>query len=160
MIKATQKPLVSIILPVYKSEVYLESCLNSLSNQTYKNIEIVAVVDYLGDNSLKILKKHKKTDKRLRVYNNLQRYGLASTLNRAVTLSRGSYIAFMDATSLADRSRIAKQVRFLEKNPKIGAVGTQIAQINDKNRTLGSSQFPLSHTDIYKHLIGTENFKF
>ena len=85
----SNKPLISVILPVFKSERYLESCLNSLSKQTYQNIEIVAIVDYLGDNSLKILRKHKKTDNRLRVIHNLQRYGLASTLNRAVRLSKG-----------------------------------------------------------------------
>jgi glycosyltransferase involved in cell wall biosynthesis len=160
MNKATQKPLVSVILPVYKSEAYLEACLNSLSGQTYRNIEIVAVVDYLGDNSLKILRKHKKTDKRLRVYNNLQRYGLASTLNRAVRLAKGEYIALMEATNIADRTRIAKQVKFLEKNPKAGAVGSQIVLINDKNRSVSNSAFPLLFDDIYKHLMTGETFKF
>lgn len=161
MIKANpNKPLVSVILPVYKSEQYLEACLNSLSNQTYENIEIVAVVDYLGDNCLKILRKHKKTDKRLRIYNNLQRYGLASTLNRAVRLSRGSYLALMDSTSIADRNRVSKQVRFLENNEKIGALGCQTVIVNDKNRKISSSNFPLLFDDIYKHLITGETFKF
>jgi len=161
MIKANpKKPLVSIILPVYKSEKYLESCLKSLSNQTYENIEIIAVVDYLGDNSLKILKKHKRTNKRLRIYNNLQRYGLASTLNRAVKLSKGQYLAFMDSTSIADRNRISKQLSFLKKNEKIGAVGTQITFINDKNRMISNSNFPLLNEDIYQHLMSTEDFKF
>ena len=81
---AAQKPLVSIILPVFKSEQHLWVCLQSLSEQSFKDIEIVAVVDYLGDNSLKILRKYRKVEPRLRVYANLQRYGLASTLNRAL----------------------------------------------------------------------------
>lgn len=160
MKKANPKPLVSVILPVYKSEAYLEACLNSLSNQTYKNLEIVAVVDYLGDNSLKILRKHKKIDKRLRIYNNLQRYGLASTLNRAISLSKGSYLALMDATSIADRSRLAKQVKYLENNEKAGAVGCQTVVVNDKNRTISNSDYPLLFDDIYKHLITGETFKF
>ncbi len=160
MIKANPKPLISVILPVYKSEAYLEACLNSLSNQTYQNFEIVAVVDYLGDNSLKILRKYKKIDKRLRIYNNLQRYGLASTLNRAVRLSKGSYLALMDATNIADRTRLAKQVKFLETNLKAGAVGCQTTLVNDKNRKIGSSNYPLLFDDIYKHLITGETFKF
>lgn len=158
--KNPKKPLVSVILPVYKSEAYLEACLNSLINQTYGNIEVVAVVDYLGDNSLKILKEYRKLDKRIRVYNNLQRYGLASTLNKAVSLSRGQFLALMDATSISDRTRIAKQVKFLLANPKAGAVGTQIAQITEKNRKISSSIFPLLHQEIYKHLIANETFKF
>jgi glycosyltransferase involved in cell wall biosynthesis len=154
------KPLISVILPVYKSERFLENCLNSLSRQTYKNIEIVAIVDYLGDESLKILRKHKKTEKRLRIYSNLQRYGLASSLNRAIKLSKGTYVAFMDSTSIADRSRLAKQLKFLKNNPKIAAVGSQIAVINDKNREVSNQNFPLLHDDIYGHLITSETFKF
>lgn len=160
MNKATQKPLVSVILPVYRSEAYLEACLKSLSGQTYQNIEIVAVVDYLGDNSLKILRKHKKLDKRLRIYNNLQRYGLASTLNRAVTLAKGEYLAFMEATNIAEKSRISKQVKFLEKNPKTAAVGSQTVLINDKNKVISNSYFPLLFDDIYKHLITGKTFRF
>ena len=160
MNKNPKKPLVSIILPVYKSERFLESCLNSLSKQTYENIEIVAVVDYLGDNSLKILRRHKKTDKRLRIYNNLQRYGLASTLNRAVKLSKGEFIALMDSTAIADRNRISKQFNFLRKNEKIGAVGTQITYINDNNRSISSSYYPLLNEHIYGHLMTGEDFKF
>lgn len=161
MIKANpKKPLVSVILPVYKSELYLESCLKSLTAQTYKNIEIVAVVDYLGDNSLKILRRHKKIDKRLRIYNNLQRYGLASTLNRAVSLSKGEFIALMDPTAIADRTRISKQLKFLRENENFGAVGTQITQIDDKNKAVGNQSFPLTNADIHKHLLTAETFKF
>lgn len=155
-----KKPLVSIILPVYKSERFLEACLNSLTKQTYENIEIIAVVDYLGDNSLKILRRHKKTDKRLRIYNNLQRYGLASTLNRAVKLSKGEYLALMESTAVADRNRVSKQLNFLKKNEKVGAVGTQITYINDKNRNVSSSYFPLLNDDLYRHLMTGEDFKF
>jgi len=155
-----KKPFVSIILPVYKSERYLEACLNSLSKQTYENIEIIAVVDYLGDKSLKILRRHKKADKRLRIYNNLQRYGLASTLNRAVRLSKGQYIALMDSTAIADRNKISKQLNFLKKNDKVGAVGTQITVINDKNRKISTSYFPLLNEDIYGHLMTLKYFKF
>lgn len=160
MNKNPKKPLVSIILPVFRSEAYLEACLNSLSKQTYENIEIVAVVDYLGDNSLRILRRHKRLDKRLRIYNNLQRYGLASTLNRAVRLSKGQFIALMDSTAIADRNRVSKQLNFLTKNEKVGAVGTQITFINDKNRSISTSYFPLLNEDIYRHLMAAEDFKF
>lgn len=160
MKKANPKPLISVILPVYKSEQYLEACLNSLTNQTYFNFEIIAVVDYLGDDSLKILRKYKKIDKRLRIYNNLQRYGLASTLNRAVRLSKGTYLALMDSTSIADRNKLAKQLKFLENSPKTAAVGCQTTLVNDKNRKISNSNFPSLFDDIYKNLITGETFKF
>jgi teichuronic acid biosynthesis glycosyltransferase TuaG len=156
----TNKPLISVILPVYKSEAYLEACLISLINQSYSNIEIIAVVDYLGDNSLKILRKFRKQDKRIRIYENLQRYGLASTLNRAVNLSKGQYIAFMDSTGIADKTRLNKQIKFLLDNPKVAVVGTQIINVTEQNKKLSYSQFPTNHEEIYKHLIGNESFKF
>lgn len=156
----TNKPLVSLILPVYKSEQYLVACLDSLINQSYGNIEIIAVVDYLGDESLKILKQYRKLDKRVRVYNNLQRYGLASTLNRATSLAKGEYVAFMDSTGIADKSRLSKQVKFLMDNPKIASVGAQIATVTDSNRKISESLFPLIHDDIFKHIINGETFKF
>lgn len=154
------KALVSVILPVFKSEQHLEACLQSLSEQVYSNIEIVAVVDYLGDRSLKILRKYKKIEPRLRIYSNLQRYGLASTLNRAVGLSKGHYIAFMDPMGVMLKSRISKQVSFLTNNPKIGAVGTQITLLNQSNKNANNSAFPLEHEEIYKHLIGGVSMKF
>lgn len=154
------KPLVSIILPVFKSERFLESCLASLSSQSYKNIEIIAVVDYLGDKSLKILRKHKKTDKRIRIYANLQRYGLASTLNRLVSLSRGQYIAFMDPNGTALKSRIAKQVSYLTKNSKIAAVGSQTTLVDENDKKLAKTQFPISHEEIYGHLLGGNSMRF
>lgn len=156
----TQKQQVSILLPVFKSEKYLEECLQSLSAQNYPNIEIVALVDYLGDDSLKILKKHKKTDKRLRIYHNVQRYGLPATLNRLSKLAKGRYIAFMDPNGIALKSRISKQVRFLEDNPKIAVVGAQTTEIDLEGKTIRKSTFPISHEEIYKHLITGQTMKF
>jgi len=156
----TNQPLVSVVLPVYKSEEFLEACLQSLSEQTYKNLEIVAVVDYLGDNSLRILRKYKKTDKRLRIYSNLQRYGLASTLNRCLSLSKGQYIAFMDSQGLALKTRISKQLAYLLDNPKIAAVGTQIERLDESNKNVNRSEFPAFHEEIYKELIGGTSMKF
>lgn len=155
-----KNPLVSIVLPVYKSEKYLENCLESLSSQSYKNIEIIAVVDYLGDESLKILKRYKKIDKRLRVYSNLQRYGLASTLNRLVNLSKGDYIAFMDSQGIALKTRISKQVKYLKENPKVAAVGSQAILLDEDNKKLTKTDFPEIHEDIYRQLLAGASMKF
>lgn len=160
MNKATQKPLVSIILPVFKSEEYLEACLKSLSQQTYKNFEIVAVVDYLGDNSLKILRRYRKIEPRLRVYANLQRYGLASTLNRAIELSKGRYIAFMDPNGYSLKSRISRQLLYLINNTDVAVVGSQTGSIDEKNKLVSKSFFPAYHEEIYKHLISADSMKF
>ncbi len=160
MKNSKNQPLVSVVLPVYKSEKFLENCLISLSSQSYKNIEIIAVVDYLRDKSIKILRKHKKSDKRLRIYSNLQTYGLASTLNRAVSLSKGQYIAFMNPQGTALKDRISKQVSFLMKNPTVAAVGTQARFVNENNTGLGKSDYPKEHSEIYAHLLANDSMNY
>lgn len=137
------KPLVSILLPVRNSEKYLSTCLKSLTKQSYKNIEIVAIDDSSIDNSFKILKSFAKKYKRIRVYKNIKYYGHAVTLNRLIKKAKANLIAFMGDSDIAYVHRIKKQVRFILENPRTVAAGSQCVFVNDKNRILGKSKFPL-----------------
>jgi len=158
--KDQNMPLVSVVLPVYKSENHLIDSLISISNQTYQNLEIVAVVDYLGDNCLKILRRYKRADARFRIYKNVQRYGLGRTLNKALRHAKGEYIAFSDSEGLSSKYRIAKQVKFLMGSPKIAAVGSQSTFISNRIKRLGKSSYPTTHEEIYKGLMSGASFKF
>lgn len=151
----TTKPFVSILLPVYKSEKFLTDCIKSLKAQTYKNFEVIAIDDNSSDNSHTILKTFAKKDKRIRVYKNKKRYGMAITLNRAVKKAKGQCIAFMNHNDINSKDRINQQVRFLMANPKIALVGTQANYINKHNKKLGKSSFPLSHSDIQHTLLAS-----
>lgn len=144
------KPLVSIILPVRNSEKHLSSCLKSLVKQSYRNIEIVAIDDNSIDNSYKILKKIAKKYKRIRVYRNKKNYGLAVTLNRLIKKAKSNLIAFMEDSDAAYVHRIKKQVKFILRNPRVVAVGSQCVFVNDKNKPLGKSNFPEENHFIYK----------
>ena len=87
----------SIILPVYNVEDYLEECLDSLINQDYQNYEIIAVNDGSKDNSLKILKKYeKKYPQLLKVYDK-ENGGLSSARNYGIDKSKGEYLFFVDS---------------------------------------------------------------
>ena len=137
------KPLVSIILPVHNSSKFLATCLKSLIKQSYKNIEIVAIDDNSKDNSFKILKDFAKKYKRIRAYKNIKNYGTAVTLNRLIKKAKASLIAFMSSSDIAYIHRIKKQVKFIQDNPRTVAVGSQCVFINDLNKPLGKSKFPL-----------------
>ena len=137
------KPLVSILLSVHNCEKYLSTCLKSLTSQSYKNIEIVAIDDCSNDNSFKILKSFAKKYKRVRVYKNIKNYGTAVTLNRLIKKAKARLIAFMGSSDIAYTHRIKKQVKFILENPGVVAVGSQCKFINDKNRPLGKSKYPL-----------------
>lgn len=87
---------ISIILPVYNVEKYIERCLNSLVNQTYKNIEILIINDGTPDNSIDICEKFQKKDKRIKIFNK-ENEGLGLTRNYGIERATGDYIAFVDS---------------------------------------------------------------
>ena len=143
-------PLVSILLPVHNNDDYLEESLRSLSLQSYKNIEIIALDDNSKDRSFKILRQFAKKDKRIRAYRNIKRYGIATTLNRLVKKAKGNFIAFMDAGDISSPRRIRKQVNFLLSQKDVVAVGTQCIFIKDNSKKIGKSDFPKENSSIYQ----------
>ncbi len=91
----------SIIVPVYNVEKYLERCLNSLINQTLKEIEIICVNDGSTDNSLQILEKFAGQDKRIRIINQKNK-GLSGARNTGIKLVQGEYFGFLDSDDWVD----------------------------------------------------------
>jgi len=143
------KPLVSILLPVHNSERFLPDCLKSLVSQSYRQIEIIAIDDNSSDNSLKILRIFAKRYKKVRIYRNIKRYGIVMTLNRLLRKAKGDYIAFMSAEDSSLKSRIKKQIEFLQGNHGVVAVGAQCRFVNEKNKVIGKSEFPRENQLIY-----------
>jgi len=131
------KPLVSVIIPTYNIERYIEEALQSILNQTYKNIEVVVVDDCSTDNTLKILEDIQKTDHRIKVYKNNQNLKISKTLNKAITYSSGKYIARMDGDDISLPLRLEKQVNFLEQNDEYGLCGTHLIKIDEDGNEIG-----------------------
>jgi glycosyltransferase involved in cell wall biosynthesis len=156
-----EKPLVSILLPVHNAAKTLSECILSLTRQSYKNIEIIAIDDFSKDDSYKILKKLKKRySKKLRVYRNVKRYGISITLNRAIRKAKGNFIAFMDTDDFSSPKRIKKQLEFLLNNPDVVAVGSQVNFINEKGKKIGRSQFPTENSLIYQNPLHGISMQF
>ena len=88
--------MISIIIPVYNVEKYLTKCLDSVVNQTYKNIEIICINDGSPDNSWKILEKYQKIDKRIKVVNQINQ-GLSAARNTGINEAQGEFIFFLDS---------------------------------------------------------------
>lgn len=87
---------ISIIVPVYNVEKYIDRCLQSLISQTYKDIEIIIINDGSTDNSLQICEKYAQNDKRIKLYSK-KNEGLGLTRNYGIDKSNGDYIAFVDS---------------------------------------------------------------
>ena len=90
------KPKISIFLPIYNKELYLTNCIHNLQIQTFKNIEIIAVNDGSTDNSLKLLKKLSKKDRRIKIVNNDRNHGLLYSRAMGILNSTGEYLLNID----------------------------------------------------------------
>lgn len=90
------KPKISIIIPVYNSEEFLEGCLNSIINQSINDIEVICINDGSLDNSLDILKKYKTKDNRIKIFSQVNK-GPASARNEGIKKANGEYTLFVDS---------------------------------------------------------------
>lgn len=95
-------PKVSVIIPVFNTEKYLRKCLNSVCNQTLKDIEIICVNDSSTDDSLEILKEYAAKDERIKLINFIENKGAAAARNAGVDIARGEYIGFVDSDDYID----------------------------------------------------------
>lgn len=102
-----KNPLVSIIVPVYNTEKYISECLDSLCQQNYSHIEIIAVDDGSTDNSLCLLKELSNKDDRLKVFSQPNQ-GVSAARNLALSQATGIYVMFVDADDWIDPSTIEK----------------------------------------------------
>lgn len=90
-------PKISVIIPVYNSEKYLPKCLDSLINQTFKDIEIICVDDCSTDNSLEIIKNYALKDNRIKVLHNEKNINVGPSRNRGLEIASGKYIHLVDS---------------------------------------------------------------
>ena len=106
--------LISIIVPVYNTENYLEKCLYSLVNQTYKNIEIIIIVDGSPDNSMNIIQKFVLADNRVKVISQ-KNQGLSGARNTGMNNTNGDYIMFIDSDDWIEIDTCEKAINASEK---------------------------------------------
>ena len=106
--------LITVIVPVYKVEEYLEKCVKTIKNQTYKDLEIILVDDGSPDNSGKICDEIAKTDERIKVIhqNNM---GLSGARNSALEIMTGDAVTFVDSDDTIDEHMIEYLVSDMEK---------------------------------------------
>ena len=114
-IEVETEELISVIIPVYNVEKYLKECLDSVINQTYKNIEIILVNDGSTDNSRDICESYAKLDNRIKVINK-ENAGVSSARNRGVEEAKGEWITFIDADDWVESEYCSKLYQEVKSN--------------------------------------------
>lgn len=149
----TSKPLVSVIMPVYNACGYLVESLDSICNQSITNWELICINDASTDNSLAILKQYQKQDKRIKIYSNSVKMGISYSLNKAIGIAKGTYIARMDADDVSLPQRFEKQITLLKENPRLVACGGQAVMIDNKSAVFAYKSFPQDPKTLYNMIM-------
>ena len=124
--------LISIIVPVYNVEAYVEKCLDSLIHQTYKNIEIICVCEPSEDNSIYIVERYKDIDERIKIVYNKEKMGLSYNRNIGMRMSRGTYIYFLDSDDWIEDNAIEQMLKIAQKY-KADVVGFGTKEHNESS---------------------------
>lgn len=113
-------PLVSILMPVFKTAPYLREALDSMLSQTFADFELIVLNDCSPDNAEEILDTY--DDSRIVRYKGEQNAGLSNVLNVGIGMARGKYIARMDSDDISLPQRLQVQVDYLDKHPDVDFV--------------------------------------
>lgn len=135
--------MISVIVPVYNTkEDELRMAIESILNQSYADLELLLINDGSVNNVEKVILSYK--DSRIRYIKNDTNLKLIQTLNYGIELSQGEFIARLDADDYCTNERLEKQIKYLEKNPQVGLLGTSYKFVPSSI----PSNIPLKSEDI------------
>jgi glycosyltransferase involved in cell wall biosynthesis len=143
-------PKISVILPVYNAQSYLRESIESILNQSFEDFELIIINDGSTDDSLSIMESY--TDQRIRIINQ-SNAGLPISLNRAITISKGEYLARQDADDISLPARLAKQLAYLDAHPQCALLGTWAQILVENTPTDRSLSHPHLNGDIQLKLL-------
>src|SRR3989344_3835609 len=153
MKKQSSDSLVSVIMPVYNLELYIEQATNSILCQTYKNFEFLILDDASTDLTFSILKSLKNKDNRIILMQNQENLGVTKCLNKLLKIAKGKYIVRMDADDWSYPERIKLQVGLMENHPEVVVSGSYIEVCDSKLKTKYIRKYQHDDKSIRDHIF-------
>ncbi len=144
--------MISVVMSVYNAEKYLKEAIESILNQTFQDFEFIIVNDCSTDRSGVILNDYEKRYSSITLINNQENIGLTKNLNSAIALSKGEYIARMDADDISEINRFERQIEYLRVHEDIDILGAFSNDINESGEVFRTRTTPVKHKDIIKML--------
>ena len=143
-------PKISVILPVYNAQSYLRESIQSILSQSFTDFELIIINDGSTDRSLEIIQSY--TDDRIKLINQ-ENAGLPISLNRAITIANGEYLARQDADDISLPSRLTEQNTYLDEHPTCALLGSWADILVDNTLTGRALQHPFEAGDIQLKLL-------
>jgi glycosyltransferase involved in cell wall biosynthesis len=135
-------PAISVLVPVYNGQTYLEECLNSVISQDFSDYEILLSDDGSTDGSPAIIERYAAKDSRIRWWRNQKNLGLGGNFNHCLKEARGKYMKFLlQDDKLLDKSVLGRLVDVMEKNPQVSLIGTASHMIDSDSRVVKSRDY-------------------
>ncbi len=144
---------ISIIVPIYNVSDYLNECLDSIINQTYKNLEIICINDGSTDNSLEIVKFYAQKDKRIIIVDK-QNGGVSSARNCGIKIATGNFLTFVDPDDYLEQNAIEKLHETIIENDVDIVRGNFYKNINDRQRLANEKL-----NEFYNRVIDNKEIK-
>lgn len=143
-------PKISVVMGIYNCSETLEEAVQCIINQTYTNWELIMCDDCSSDNTYEVAQKLAEKDNRIIVLKNDKNLTLAPTLNKCIDIAKGEYIARMDGDDICDKTRLEKELKFLEDNPQYAIVSCMMNLYDEYGvyRTIKYCEKPLKEDFI------------
>lgn len=143
---------ITVGIPVYNGEKFIAKTLDSILNQTYKNLEIIVSDNGSSDKTVEIVREYIKKDRRLKLNQNVENLGYSGNLNKIIELSDSDYIAIYHADDIYEATIIEEQVKFLQENKELAGCFT-LGKMIDENNNYIKNKFLFTESNIKENLI-------
>lgn len=147
-----RKDLISVLMPVYNVEKFVEEAVESILNQSYRNIELIIIDDCSTDDTYRILQGLSARDSRIKLYRNAENQKICRTLNKALRYASGAYIARMDGDDICDVRRLEILKKYLDRHNKCVLVGSQVMSAREDGGKVSEKKLPRTWGYIKKNL--------
>jgi glycosyltransferase involved in cell wall biosynthesis len=144
--------MISVLMPTFNAEKYLDTSIQSIIKQNFKDFELIIFDDCSTDDSYKIIKKYSLLDKRIIHHKNSTNTGYTDLLNEMAKIAKYDFIARMDADDISHKNRLTKQIEFIYDKKYYSVVGSFIKIIDEKGNFLRDGKYPLEDLDIKEDL--------
>ena len=148
--RAAGHPRISVLMPVYNAVEHVELSVRSILDQSCGDFEFIIIDDGSDDGSTQVLQRLAAEDPRIRLVSR-PNTGYIPALNEGLAMARGEFIARLDADDLSRADRFELQLRALEADPQLVAVGSQAGTIDVRGDAIADAPVPLSHAEIEQH---------